>query len=462
MDLDAPNAIATPPPSFDTSLLPPPASSAPPPPSFEAVQQPTPAAPMAFAPPPPPMEAVAPPPPFEALAPPPPMGAPSAPVYQPSAPSFDLLGDQQFQPPPPLDDVQAVPPPPLPAMEPQIDEDVLAALDPEERDALLAEQRQIMEQIEKDKVSSQASGAAARAMAFDQRSNAAVARAAGAMEGPSSARAPPSYSASSSKSSKKKKSKKGQRTIDLGAGEEVPLHGQERTKQAIKDGTAVTVQCMNCQNFMQVTGNATLMFCPVCQVVSPVMKQGDGGADAGGLAAVAGGDAQMDADAKLAQQLQNEEYKMAGSNTQSRPATQPKTKQKKPQQQQDGQTWYDWLVGAPKAPAAAGTAMASVPDRGSGELPSRRAGSGGGGLVSAQTGTETTSRSFDEGESLLASGGGGGGGGARMAQQKGMFACVTDSIATATTAMYTDPEGNVHGVDSSSLLAMPQVSRQRE
>eukprot|EP00525_Craspedostauros_australis_P001196 CAMPEP_0198125710 /NCGR_PEP_ID=MMETSP1442-20131203/43191_1 /TAXON_ID= /ORGANISM="Craspedostauros australis, Strain CCMP3328" /LENGTH=585 /DNA_ID=CAMNT_0043785367 /DNA_START=35 /DNA_END=1792 /DNA_ORIENTATION=- len=455
MDLDAPNAIATPPPAFDTNLLPPPpppAAVAPPPP-FEAVHSVPMAPPMA---PPPPIEALAPPPPsFEAVAPPPPMSAPSAPMMQPSAPSFDLLGGagEIHPPPPPLDDVQAVPPPP-PPMEMQIDNEVLAALDPEEREALLAEQRQIMEQIENDKVNSQASGAAARAMAFDQRSNTAAARAAGSMERP----APPARKSSS----KKKKSKKSQRTIDLGAGEEVPLHGQERTKQAIKDGTAIMVQCVNCQNMMQVTGHATLMFCPVCQVVSPVLKQGE--ANAPGAAAGDSEDAQMDADAKLAQQLQNEEYKRAagnGTSSSSSSSTRPATRQKAKPKQEDGKSWYDWLVGSSTEAPAASSNIGTMPD----SAASRSTGTSGG-LISAQTGTER-SRSYDEDEGLLGGGsggigGGGIGGGARVAQQKGMFACVTDSIATATTAMYTDTEGNVHGVDSSSLLAMPQVSRQRD
>ena len=48
-----------------------------------------------------------------------------------------------------------------------------------------------------------------------------------------------------------------------------------------------------------------------------------------------------------------------------------------------------------------------------------------------------------------------------------MFSCVADSINTAATQMTAynlgvDEEGNVHGVNSEGLLAMPDVSRQRE
>jgi hypothetical protein len=55
----------------------------------------------------------------------------------------------------------------------------------------------------------------------------------------------------------------------------------------------------------------------------------------------------------------------------------------------------------------------------------------------------------------------GGGGGARVAEQKSLFACVADSVSEAAQqmtaiALPSDEEGNVHGVDSSSLVAMPQ------
>jgi hypothetical protein len=63
--------------------------------------------------------------------------------------------------------------------------------------------------------------------------------------------------------------------VQIGNNQTVALHGQERTKKAIKEGTAILVQCINCQNWMQVTESATLMFCPVCQVVSPVVKQSE-------------------------------------------------------------------------------------------------------------------------------------------------------------------------------------------
>ena len=43
------------------------------------------------------------------------------------------------------------------------------------------------------------------------------------------------------------------RFVKIGGNQTVALHGQERTKKAIKEGTALLVQCMNCQNWMQVS-----------------------------------------------------------------------------------------------------------------------------------------------------------------------------------------------------------------
>ena len=442
MAFDAPPAQGeAPPPAFDSSLLPPPpseASAAPPP--FEAVEEQ-----MKF-PAPPPIGAVAPPPAMDSLPPPSfdtiaPMSAPpapSAPSFAPSAPAFEDLLDPHPAPPP-LDGMQALPPPPAPEPAPQIDEDVLAALDPAEREALLEEQRQIMAQIEKNKTGNMASGAAARALAFDQRSNTAVARAAGMMDGPSRGNASrPSSRATAPASSSR--SDGNRRTVDLGAGEEVPLHGQERTQQAIKDGTAILVQCVNCQNWMQVTDNATLMFCPVCQVVSPVETKGANTASNMEQAQ------QMDADQKLAEQLQREEYKKAGNGGGS--SRRQRQQQQQPQQakQAEGQSWYDWIVGNP-APQPSAAAAPTQQQRSTG-------------LVSAQTGEERRPNYNSYDARTMGSG-------ARVAEQKSMFACVADSIATAATSVTAtnlseDREGNVHGVDSSSLLAMPQVSRQRD
>mmetsp|Transcript_13334 Transcript_13334/g.21492 ORF Transcript_13334/g.21492 Transcript_13334/m.21492 type:complete len:581 (-) Transcript_13334:148-1890(-) len=451
MDFDAPVSETDPPPSYNTNFLstmapPPPAVDAPP--AFETVE--TNIMEQQFPPPPPIDSVMPPPPPMQDVVPPPSeppvmmMMAPSAPAA--SAPAFEDLLDgttttQQTADgshPPPL------PPPPVEEQPPalDIDESILNALDPAEREAFLEEQRKIMEQIEKERSGNQPSSAAARAAAFDQRSSAAVAQVAASYEGGSS-RSRSNKSSSSSSKRSTATSSGGGAMVNLGEGQEVPLHGQEKTQQAIKDGTAVIVQCMSCSNWMQVTEAAELMFCPICQVVCHVEKKGA----AHDMEAAA----QMAADAELAEKLQREEYQRAGggrsgSSSRRRQAAAPAAAAAS---SGDNQSWYDWLVGAPApAPAVSSSRSAEVRPRS--------------GLVAAQTGEEGGSRSYDESEGLIR-----GGGGARVAEQKSMFACVADSISTAATQMtaYTlpeDQEGNVHGVDSSGLLAMPDVSRQRE
>lgn len=90
----------------------------------------------------------------------------------------------------------------------------------------------------------------------------------------------------------------------------------------------------------------------------------------------------------------------------------------------------------------------------------------GAGLQSAQTGEISFSNSYDgEDRSLLERRGPGG---ARVAEAKPLFACVADSITTAASSFSTaiqtqtlthDEEGNVHGVDGSSLLVVSQAGR---
>ena len=206
------------------------------------------------------------------------------------------------------------------------------------------------------------------------------------------------------------------------------LHGQERTREAIQEGTAIKLQCPACQNWMQVTGTAQLMFCPVCQTVSPVQGAGLTTEEAEQLAA----------DARLAEQLQKEEYesaeqqeaqqrqrrenkkKAASSTTTAAPAS-------------SSQGWMEWLGFG--TPAAAPTTTTSPAHR---EI--------------------RTTNSTDSTEGLLS-------GGSVAKAQPHLFACVTDSIGAAVnyaTTLPQDEEGNVHGVDASSLLAVTQVGRQQQ
>lgn len=434
-DFDAPARVDDPPPFYDTNFLPPPPPMEALPPAFDDTFQ--------FVPPPPLNSSLPPPPPIDSFYDVPP------PAFMPppeaSAPSFeDLLGNQQHygethnllgMPTP-------VPPPP------EIDEDILAALDPSERQAILEEQRKIMEQIEKERSNDTAGTAAARALAFDQRSSAAVAKVAGLYDSTPSTRSsqtstskpvassPPSYTAAVTPG-----------MVDLGSGEQVPLHGQEKTQKAIQDGTALIVQCLNCQNWMQVTKDATLMFCPTCQVVSPVL------AEEAATSKDMEKAAQLAADAQLAEKLQAEEYGQteASSSGASRNDLR-SNNQKRIAKLEKGQavekSWYDWFLGSSTTTTTTTAPAKPTPDRGSAEI--RR------GLVAASTGEESYGRgSYDESERLVGSG-------ARVAESKGMFACVADAVGSAVYSMNQDEEGNVHGVDASGLLAMPNVSRQRD
>lgn len=233
-----------------------------------------------------------------------------------------------------------------------------------------------------------------------------------------------------------------------GAAGEVAVRGSEDTQRAIEDGTAVVVKCMSCDQWMQVTEAAELMFCPICQCVCPVEKQG--AATTANMEAAA----QLAADAELAQKLQKEEYAGA-EQRRSRTTT---TRTQSSESETAGKSWYDWLTGSATSPAPA-TRPAATSGVSSRSSPSRTGGSssssGGSGLVSVQTGEEPRGYSNGLGSTT-----------ARVAApNKSMFSCVADSMNTAVTQMYTfqsDEDGNVHGVDSQGLLAMPDVSRQRE
>jgi len=314
----------------------------------------------------------------------------------PSAPAFeDLLGTTTMMPPP--QQQWAAPPPP-------VEEEFIMGMEglsPEERQALMEEQRKIMEQIEKEKLGNASAIAAAQADNFDMRSTSNAVNAI----------------------------RDGGRTVtgnkvNLGGGEEVALHGPERTKEAIKDGTAILVQCVNCENWMQVTGNATLMYCPVCAVVSPI--------DQNSAAMTKEEAMQMEADRKLAESLQNEEYEQAGS--QPRRSARPATRSgAQPPPTPAGESWWETVTG----------------------------------MFTGETSTENpqspAERQRDEQRESLV-GGGARRTGARVAQSAPLFSCVVDSVNSTVgtltgTALSQDRDGNVHGVDSSSLLAVSNVGR---
>jgi hypothetical protein len=407
-----------PPPAFDETVLPP-SREQEPPPSFQVFEQHD---------PPPAFEIVEDPPAYQGME----DTAPPAPM----APAFEELMDHHRES---LDTIE-------PMRAPSVEDEIMGmeGLSEEERRALIEEQRQIMAQIEQEKSANAATIAALAADAFDSRSGPAVARAA------SDFVAMPSPALSSLQGNGATT-----RSVDLGGGQQVALHGQERTRAAIENGTAILVQCINCQNWMQVTETATLMYCPVCSVVSPVERQSAVFTKEEAM--------QLTADRRLAEQLQNEEYN-----------------DQEEAKEEEGETWWESVtsifgkkggavphVGVPQqvAPTQRGDIGVARPPG----SPARQQG-----LVAARTGAETEtisfSNSYEEREGLLLDHGGSGGGvpKARVAERQPLFSCVVDSVSSAasslgsaltSTTLSEDQEGNVHGVDASSLLAVPNVSR---
>jgi hypothetical protein len=342
------------PPAFDDSFLPPP--------PIEDT----------FSPPPPPFEDsmfLAPPPPQQQQAPTM-TWDPHAPTA-PSAPEFsDLLAMEAPLPPP----VQHAPTPDESAVEAILG---IPGLSDEERSALLDEQVKIMASIEKNRKSA----AHTAADAFEQRSFATNVR-----------------------------------SIQLGSGQGGRVVGQEASRQAIKDGTAISVQCVACQHWMQVTQDAVLMNCPVCSTVQPVCGTREEAA-------------QLQSDMELAEQLQKEEYEEQSreERREGRHAQQATAAAAAKEKEAAG-GWMEWLgMGG-----TATTAVATSPP--APERPSPR-------------GTEPSLWAESNHEPVSG----------RVAVPQPMFSCVTDSISTALhTAMAAPPP---EGVDSSSLLAMPQVGR---
>ena len=506
------------PPSFETAAagMKPPsfeiAAASLPPPAFDAVEC-TLKPPSAAAP-------AAPPPPLSApLAPP----APSAPTFDPLAeppaavPTKDTVdldfiaqaGIEKVMPPPSSEAAAA--PPTFEQFEANtlsaggaavdFDESLFEldelgnALSPEEKKRMIEEQRAIMAAIEKETAANKAAIAAAQAENFEQRSGAAAVRAVN--DGPSSRSAastgPAASAAAAAAAASASTSSDAGPTVDIGEGQKVALHGQEKTKKAIADGTAILVQCLNCNNWMQVTESATLMFCPVCQVVSPVMKQDE--------VQTSEEARQLDMDHKLAMQLQAEINAEVQAEEQDRRQFQQK------QEEEEGyvSSFLRMLKGE-EAPSSNSERLVS----GSGTTAQAHAHAYGGhqdkswwdtfsqyvsvgvtdgaaapprvgeisvsrppGMSSATTGTEIGRSRGNEQRGLLANVDGGmspqhpamaGMGSARVAESKPLFSCVMDSVTSAaavaadTVSHYA--QGEEEGNRREGLLSVTGASRE--
>lgn len=451
----------------------PPAAMMPPPPSFEIFEQQ-----QVKQPPPPPA--------FDTIENDifglPSVQAPSAPL-PPSDESFlESFGGVTPMAPPPVSHEDNE------AFDFDIDGNVMS---PEEKRKMMEEQRAIMEQIQRQANENKASEAAVRANAFESRMTGntnvfappipAPVQTQTQLEGVTTAVDVGSYDPAEVEEQRRileeiqKQVRKAQGdtvgeyqspdvastssgtarsdTVDIGDGKKVALHGQEKTQEAIKDGTAILVKCLNCENLMQVTAAATLMFCPICSVVSPVLKQDDGFSTLEELR-------QMEEDRKLAERLQNEENAAAGNYPANRRTTN-NTKTTKTTQPQE-ESWWDSLVagmGVMLSPEESGKRSAEINvSRPPGSMtPSQRM------LHGVRTGHE------DEREGLLGRSGNSSPGSARVAESKPLFSCVVDSVTSAAAAAaagvssmaYGDDE-EVNGIDTTSFLAVPKIGDERE
>ena len=150
-------------------------------------------------------------------------------------------------------------------------------LSTEEQRKIIEEQRLIYERIQQESRLNDAAIVAAHADAFDERVSSSLQ---GSTSQSISATLPPNNSsihdeslnglATSTTSSGNVPSPA---LVDIGGGKKVSLYGTERTLDAIKEGTAILVQCVSCEEWMQLTNSATLMYCPKCKVISPVVRQ---------------------------------------------------------------------------------------------------------------------------------------------------------------------------------------------
>jgi len=258
-------------------------------------------------------------------------------------------------------------------------------------------------------------------------------------------------------------------SVDIGGGQKVALHGQEKTRTAIKEGTAVLVKCLNCDNWMQVTRTATLMFCPICSVVSPVVQQDNAPCEEEVR--------QMDEDRRLAERLQKEENEreVGGGSSTRGGGEYPATRRSGSAVATGSADTGSWLGGLLPASMWSTTEEPSSAEITVTRPPGSRQPTTRGGLIDANIGTRAgESDAHDlqlEQESLLTGGTQENGRSARagrVAESKPMFSCVVDSISSTANAMsgamasYTtgEDEEEVHGVDSSSFLSVTNARRE--
>eukprot|EP00559_Dactyliosolen_fragilissimus_P002805 CAMPEP_0184857758 /NCGR_PEP_ID=MMETSP0580-20130426/2905_1 /TAXON_ID=1118495 /ORGANISM="Dactyliosolen fragilissimus" /LENGTH=644 /DNA_ID=CAMNT_0027353535 /DNA_START=149 /DNA_END=2086 /DNA_ORIENTATION=+ len=465
----------------DVKIQAPKTETLPPPPSFEVAQQQHQTFPT---PPLPPQEAVsksvqAPlPPSFDAVEkqillqkfdP----SAPSAPpieekIVPPSTHLDYLQSEMSVVAPPASNDA----PPPFEVAEQQQVEDETFEFDmegnnlsPAERQKMIEEQRAILEQISKQKNQNEASEVAARAAMFDMRSNTAAAQVAGANDTPAAASSTSQVANSgivvgdennaSTRATVEEETSR--RFVEIGGGQKVALHGQDKTREAINDGTAMLVQCLNCENWMQITESATLMYCPVCSVVSPVIKQTEIMTKDEAI--------QLMEDRKLAEKLQNEMYVEEGDDSGAGLAGYPAVRRGAESAESATDSWWNSIssmvsTGATDEANTRHSAEINVRQTQASTNSGRRV------LLGANTGTSNVDQ--EEHEGLLSSGSATRSSrpSARVAERQPFFSCLVDSVSSTANALgtafnteTTGEESNVHGIDTSSLLTVTNAGR---
>ena len=226
---------------------------------------------------------------------------------------------------------------------------------------------------------------------------------------------------------------------------------------------------------LKVTATATLMFCPVCQVVCPVIQQNEVLTKEQAI--------QLTMDRKLAEKLQAEAYTFDGKKVQEtgyfarlfgsgETSTETSTSQNTL-----SRSWWDKIssivsYGVEEEPRSRGDISVTRPP-GSSEINTgssistypgqRRPGSINSGtitgdearsLLSTPNATNLHPVVIDGNEANLPAG--------RIAEQRPLLSCVYDSVSNVASSVFStdafvpDEDGNVNGVDARSLLAVTE------
>jgi len=335
------------------------------------------------------------------------------------------------------------------------------SLSPQQRQEMLLEQEKILKQIEEEKIAN----------------DRAIAELTAEEDYPSQRVQAPETSTGVAQGNVATAAPSGNvRTIEIAPNKRVALHGQDRTKEAIKKGTAVLIQCLNCQNWMQVTPTATLMYCPVCGVVSPVEHQSS---------VVTKNEAmQLSLDRLLAEKIQKEEYAAArggqdegeteegflsgfkasvfGSSSNAATGV--------PSEEHQGltnntsrnaakkQSWAEFLASYVPGASVAEEDDANKPRSaeivvGRKSHPKQRSAAS---IYGGDSEEEVSFTGGNEGEqaSLLRP--------ALVAESKPLFSCMVDSVSTMLTGQSAVPDGKLHGVDTSNLLSISDAGRKQD